>query len=96
MIINNYQKKVWKGNFGEEFTKRNTFKSYDDWNNFYKIRYNLTKEEINKDFLGKLPINKNLRIQSDEGRPICIVDSNDDIANVFSSIAQAVHKKLTN
>ena len=55
MSINNYQKKVWKGNFGEEFTKRNTFKSYDDWNNFYKKRYNLTKEEINKDFLGKLP-----------------------------------------
>ena len=44
----------------------------------------------------KREINKNLRIQSDEGKPVCIVDSNDDIANVFSSIAQAVHKKLTN
>jgi len=53
-------------------------------------------EKYKIDFLGKLPINKNLRIQSDEGKPVCIVDSNDDIANVFSSIAQAVHKKLTN
>ena len=53
-------------------------------------------EKFKIDFLGKLPINKNLRIQSDEGRPVCIADSNNDIANVFSSIAQAVHKKLTN
>ena len=53
-------------------------------------------EKFKIDFLGKLPINKNLRIQSDEGRPVCIDDSNDDIANVFSSIAQAIHKKLSN
>ena len=53
-------------------------------------------EKFKIDFLGKFPINKNLRIQSDEGRPACIADPNGDIANVFSSIAQAVHKKLTN
>ncbi len=53
-------------------------------------------EKFKIDFLGELPINKNLRIQSDEGRPVCIADLNNDIANVFSSIAQAVHKKLTN
>ena len=48
------------------------------------------------DFLGELPINKNLRIQSDEGRPICIADPNSDIANVYFSIAKSVHKKLSN
>ena len=53
-------------------------------------------EKFKIDFLGQLPINKNLRIQSDEGRPVCTTDSYNDIANVFSSIAQAVHKKLTN
>ena len=53
-------------------------------------------EKFKIDFLGKFPINKNLRIQSDEGRPVCIADSNNDIANVFISIAQAVHKKLDN
>jgi len=53
-------------------------------------------EKFKIDFLGKLPINKNLRIQSDEGRPVCIADSNNDTAKVFSYIAQEVHKKLTN
>ena len=50
MSINNYQKKVWKGNFGEEFTKRNTFKSYDDWNNFYKKGTILQKKKLIKIF----------------------------------------------
>jgi len=48
------------------------------------------------DFLGELPLNKNLRILSDEGRPICIADPNSDIANVYFSIAKSVHKKLSN
>ena len=55
MNVNNYQKEIWEGKFGQDFTKRNTFKSYKEWNNFYKKRYNLTKEEINKDFLKKIP-----------------------------------------
>ena len=55
MNVNNYQKEIWEGKFGQDFTKRNTFKSYKEWNNFYKKRYNFTKEEINKDFLKKIP-----------------------------------------
>ena len=46
------------------------------------------------DFLGEIPINKNLRILSDEGRPACIADPNGDIANIYSSIAIKIHKKI--
>ena len=46
------------------------------------------------DFLGEIPINKNLRILSDEGRPVCIADPNGDIANIYSSIATKIHQKI--
>ena len=46
------------------------------------------------DFLGEIPINKNLRILSDEGRPACIADPNGDIANIYSSIAKKIHQKI--
>ena len=46
------------------------------------------------DFLGEIPINKNLRILSDEGRPACIADPNGDIANIYSSIATKIHQKI--
>ena len=46
------------------------------------------------DFLGEIPINKNLRILSDEGRPVCIADTNGDIANIYSSIATKIHQKI--
>ena len=46
------------------------------------------------DFLGEIPINKNLRILSDEGRPACIANPNGDIANIYSSIAKKIHQKI--
>ena len=46
------------------------------------------------DFLGEIPINKKLRILSDEGRPACIADPNGDIANIYSSIAAKIHQKI--
>ena len=46
------------------------------------------------DFLGEIPINKNLRILSDEGRPACIADPKCDIANIYSSIAAKIHQKI--
>ena len=52
--------------------------------------------KYNIDFLGEIPIDINLRIQSDEGKPACIANADSDIANIYFSIARAVHKKLIN
>ncbi len=55
------------------------------------------KKEADKfkvDFLGEVPIDINLRIQSDEGIPACIANPNGDIANIYSSIATKIHKKI--
>jgi len=50
----NYQTKMWGGEFGIKYTRRNTF-SYIKWNKMYKDRFDFTKENINKSFLYNLP-----------------------------------------
>mgnify|MGYP006106404529 CR=1 FL=1 len=49
-------------------------------------------EKFQTNFLGELPIDKNLRIHSDEGEPVCISEPEGDIAKKYLKIA----KKLDN
>jgi ATP-binding protein involved in chromosome partitioning len=51
-------------------------------------------EKLETDYLGELPIDIDLRIQSDEGRPACISKPNGNIANIYLSIAEKIHKKI--
>jgi ATP-binding protein involved in chromosome partitioning len=51
-------------------------------------------EKFQTDFLGELPIDKNLRIYSDEGRPVCISEPNSSIAKLYLSIAEKIHTNL--
>jgi len=53
-------------------------------------------EKLETIFLGELPIDKNIRIQSDKGEPICIANPNCDIAKIYLSIATKVQEKLNN
>ena len=52
------------------------------------------KEAIKTDtpFLGELPIDKNLRINSDTGQPVCIAEPEGEIAKIYSSIANKIHQ----
>ena len=47
-------------------------------------------------FLGDIPIDKKLRLQSDDGRPCCIDDPEGEIANKFLSIANNLNNSLKN
>ena len=47
-------------------------------------------EKFQIPFLGALPISKDLRIQSDEGRPSCIDDPNGEIAKIYIEIAKSI------
>tara|TARA_Y100001970_G_scaffold248706_1_gene318529 strand:+ start:2469 stop:3494 length:1026 start_codon:yes stop_codon:yes gene_type:complete len=47
-------------------------------------------EKFQIPFLGSLPISKDLRIQSDEGRPACIDDPDGEIAKKYIEIAQSI------
>ena len=45
---------IWNSIFGKEYTKRNTFTNYSEWNNEYKKKFGITKENLNKIFLNDL------------------------------------------
>ena len=47
-------------------------------------------EKFQIPFLGSLPIDKELRIQSDEGRPACIDKPEGDIAKKYMEIAKSI------
>ena len=47
-------------------------------------------EKFQIPFLGSLPIDKELRIQSDEGRPACIDKPEGDIAKKYLEIAKSI------
>lgn len=51
-------------------------------------------EKFEANFLGELPIDKNLRIRSDEGEPICISEPESNIAKLYFKIAKNLNNTL--
>ena len=51
-------------------------------------------EKFETNFLGELPIDKNLRIHSDEGEPVCISEPESDISKMYIKIAEKLNKNL--
>ena len=49
-----------------------------------------TAKDYKKDFLGKIPINIDLRIAADSGKPLFEKDSNHEISKIFREIATKV------
>ncbi len=49
-------------------------------------------KEFNINFLGEIPINQNLRIQSDVGNPLCISEPNGEVSEIYLSIARKIDK----
>ena len=49
-------------------------------------------EKFETNFLGELPIDKNLRIHSDEGEPVCISEPESDMAKKYIKIAENLNK----
>ena len=45
------QTKVWTGDFGKDYTSRNTYKSIDGFNQAYIDYYGKTKDDLNKEIL---------------------------------------------
>ena len=53
-----------------------------------------TAKEFNKDFLGKIPLQQDLRISADKGVPLTLSDTKHEISLVFNEIAEKILKKL--
>ncbi|ALD21133.1 pseudaminic acid biosynthesis-associated methylase [Hymenobacter sp. DG25A] len=53
MAAHTTQENFWSGEFGREYTDRNS-RPLADWDEFYRTTWGLTKTEMNADFLGTL------------------------------------------
>ena len=53
-----------------------------------------TAKEFSKEFLGKIPLHQDLRIASDEGKPLTQSSPEHEISLLFKSIAEKVSKKF--
>lgn len=58
-MIQNKQENFWSGEFGKNYTDRNTRHS-DEFNKVYQAWYSISRTEMNETFLGTLP--KEIRI----------------------------------
>lgn len=54
MSIKTEQEQFWSGEFGKEYTDRNS-RDPKEWDNFYLENWGITKSEINSRLLGSLP-----------------------------------------
>jgi pseudaminic acid biosynthesis-associated methylase len=52
-VIENEQIEFWNGEFGKEYTDRNS-RSFEEWDKFYFNTWSKTKIEMNRDFIGSL------------------------------------------
>ena len=49
-----------------------------------------TAKEFNKDFLGKIPLNQDLRNSADKGDPLTHSDPNHEVSKMFKNIAEKI------
>ena len=73
---------VFKGNDGQEYKI------------FGEGGVEKTAKEFNKDFLGHLPLNKDLRISADGGEPLTYSKPNHEISKIFKSIAEKIKQSF--
>jgi ATP-binding protein involved in chromosome partitioning len=53
-----------------------------------------TAKEFNKEFLGKIPLHQDLRIASDEGKPLTHSSPDHEVSLLFKGIAEKISKKF--
>ena len=49
-----------------------------------------TAKEFNKDFLGKIPLNQDLRNSADKGDPLTHSDPDHEVSKIFKDIAEKI------
>ena len=56
----------------------------------------LMSKDYNIDLLGSLPLNINIRVQADGGKPTVVADPDSKIANIYKEIARKTASKIAN
>jgi pseudaminic acid biosynthesis-associated methylase len=49
------QENFWLGDFGKEYTLRNTPQTQEEWDKWYVLNWGVSKKVMNTEFLGELP-----------------------------------------
>ena len=83
------QESFWLGDFGKEYTNRNTPDSKEKLNQFYIENWGVTKTEMNNDFLGELPRNsKILEVGCNSGNQLLLLQDS-GFTNIYGVELQA-------
>ena len=53
-----------------------------------------TAKEFNKEFLGKLPLNEDLRSSADNGEPLAYAKPDHEISKLFKTIAERIKQSF--
>ena len=53
-----------------------------------------TAKEFNKEFLGKLPLNEDLRSSADNGKPLTYAQQDHEISKLFKTIAESIKQSF--
>ena len=53
-----------------------------------------TAKEFNKNFLGKIPLNQDLRNSADKGNPLTLSDPNHEVSKIFKDIAEKIKQSF--
>jgi pseudaminic acid biosynthesis-associated methylase len=70
------QVEFWTGEFGQEYTERNSY-NLKELNDFYQKEYGISRTEMNSTFLKDLPISKMLEVGCNVGNQLrCLKDMN--------------------
>jgi ATP-binding protein involved in chromosome partitioning len=50
--------------------------------------------DYNMDYLGALPLNMQIRVQADSGKPTVVADPDGEVAGIYKSVARQVAIKI--
>ncbi len=81
METNSQQEKIWKSDFGKNYTDRNVY-SPNQLDEFYIETYDVSRAKMNEDFIGSLP------------RSIKILEVGSNVGNQLLSLHQMGFKNL--
>lgn len=74
-MANSFQEEIWSGNFGKEYTERNTLE-LDEVNELYKNNYGIARSEMNFDFINNLDREiKILEVGANTGNQLLLLQS---------------------
>jgi len=72
MTTNTFQEETWSGDFGKEYTDRNSF-TPDEVDELYIKNYGISRTQLNSEFLDNLELNRILEVGCNVGNQLYVL-----------------------